>query len=284
MAMGAACCGGGGAVPSIISGDDQAQISTSISTTEVIVNNVDSNGIWRKWDQHQKVQTFKIEAAHIFEDRWQIGFSLPVMQRTLNDKTYSGLSDTSVSLGYEVLPEWNYSAWRPKGISFFQVTVPTGQSKYESEIGGLDSRGNGFWSAGLGSLFTKTFVNWDAFSSIEIHTSRAEEIQTTSFQGKVTPGLGGSFGLGLGYNFSDYRLGSSLTWTYEDPVKTESKLGSVQNGTVERYATAVASLGYLANDEWSGTLSISDQTLFGSPVNTSLGRGVAVQIQRRWGR
>lgn len=280
----AACCGGGGAVPAIISGDDEAQISTSISTTEVIVNNVDSNGIWRKWDQTQKVQTFKIDAAHIFSDRWQAGLSLPVMQRTLNEKTYSGLSDVAVSVGYEVLPEWNYSPWRPKGISFMQLTVPTGQSKFESEVGGLDSRGNGFWALGIGTLLTKTFVNWDAFSTFELHTSRTQNIQTTSFQGNVKPGYGGNLGIGLGYNVTDYRIGSSVTWTYEDPIDIESNLGIIQKGSVERYATAVASLSYLANDQWSGTVSYSDQTLIGSPLNTSLGRGVAVQLQRRWGR
>lgn len=280
----AACCGGGGAVPAIISGDDEAQISTSISTTEVIVNNVDSSGVWRKWDQHQKVQTFKIDAAHIFSDRWQAGISLPVMQRTLNEQTYSGLSDVAVSVGYEVLPEWNYSSWRPKGISFMQLTVPTGQSKFESEVGGLDSRGNGFWALGIGTLLTKTFVNWDAFSTIELHASRNQDIQTTSFQGSVQPGYGGNLGFGLGYNLTDYRIGSSVTWTYEDPIDTESNLGIKQKGSVERYATAVASLSYLANDQWSGTVSYSDQTLIGSPLNTSLGRGVAVQLQRRWGR
>lgn len=280
----AACCGGGSAVPSIIAGDDKAQISTSLSTTDVVINNVDSRGIWRKWDQQQNVRTIKIEAAHIFADRWQVGLSLPVIQRSFNDQTYSGLGDAGVSLGYEVLPEWNYSAWRPKGIGYFQVILPTGKSKIDSEVGGLDSRGNGFWAFGAGTLLTKTFVQWDVFSSIEIHASLKKDIQTTNFQGKVNPGLGGNFGLGIGYNLTDYRIGSSVTWTYEDPISMESELGTIQNGSVERFATAVASVSYLASDEWSGTISYSDQTLMGNPVNTSLGRGVAVQLQRRWGR
>ena len=219
-----------------------------------------------------------------FLDRWQVGVSLPVMQRTMSDQTYSGLGDVAVSMGYEVLPEWNYSLWRPKGISFIQLTAPTGQSKFESEVGGLDSRGNGSWALGIGTLLTKTFVNWDAFSTFELHTSRSQEIQTASFQGNVKPGYGGNLRLGLRYNLSDNRIGSSVTWSYEDPIDTKSNLGIIQKGSVERYATAVASFSYLANDQWSGTISYSDQMLFGSPLNTSLGRGVAVQLQRRWGR
>jgi hypothetical protein len=267
-------------------GDDEAQISTSISTTEVIVNNVDSSGVWRKWDQHQKVQTFKIDAAHIFS-RSMASWSNVTghAKNTAMIKPTQGLSDVAVSVGYEVLPEWNYSAWRPKG-NFIYATdcYRRDSSKFESEVGGLDSRGNGFWALGLGTLLTKTFVNWDAYSTIELHASRTQDIQTTSFQGNVKPGYGGNLGIGLGYNVTDYRMGSAVTWTYEDPIDTESNLGIIQKGSVERYATAVVSLSYLANDQWSGTVSYSDQTLIGSPLNTSLGRGVAVQLQRRWGR
>jgi hypothetical protein len=283
--FGAACCGGGFAAPSIIAGDDKAQLTSSYSTTEVIVDNVDSQGIWRKSDIHQKVQTFRIEGAHIFEDRWQAGFAMPIIQRSRQSENYSGLGDVALSLGYEYLPDWNYSPYRPKGIGFLQLTLPTGKSKADSDVGGLDSRGNGFWAIGVGTLLTKALGRWDVFSSLEIHRSFEKDVNNSNFDGTLKPGYGGNLGAGFGYNLKDYRLGSGITWTYEDPVNSTSNvLGSTQNGAVERYATAVASVSYLASDEWSGTMSYSDQTLFGSPVNTSLGRGIALQVQRRWGR
>lgn len=283
-AKAAACCGGGFAAPSIIAGDDKAQLTTSYSGTEVVIDNVDSQGIWRKWDTHQKVQTFKIEGAHVFWDRYQVGLSIPVLQRTRESLNYSGLGDVSTSLGYEYLPDWDYNPLRPKGIGFLQLTLPTGKSKADSEVGGLDSRGNGFWAFGAGTLLTKTWSKYDAFVSLEAHRSFSKDVANSQFQGKLEPGYGGNFGMGAGYNVKDYRFGSSFTWTYEDALRTISTTGTTNDGSIERYATGVLSASYMANDEWSGTLSYSDQTLFGSPVNTSLGRGVAMQLQRRWGR
>lgn len=283
-AWSAACCGGGFAAPSIISGDDKAQITSSFSSTEVVVDNVDSQGVWRKWDSHQQVNTFKIEGAHIFRDRFQAGFSIPVIERTREGATYSGFGDVLTSLGYEYLPDWNYNPWRPKGIGFMTLTLPTGKSRADSEVGGLDSRGNGFWALGVGTLLTKTWTKLDSFISFDVHHSQAKDISNSQFSGKVKPGYGGNLGLGVGYNFSDYRVGSSIAWTYEDAVKTVTENAITTEGSVERYATVALSLSYMYGDNWSGTVNYSDQTLIGSPVNTSLGQGIALQVQRKWER
>jgi hypothetical protein len=278
----AACCGGGSAAASIITSDDKAQVSTSFTNMDVVVDNVDSQGVWRKWDQHQQVKTFRIEAAHIISDLWQVGAAVPVVQRTQLDKSYSGLGDVVGSLGYEYLPEWNYSKYRPKGIGFLQLTLPTGKAKADSEMGGLDSRGNGFWALGIGTLLTKVIREWDFVASVEIHKAFNKTVSNSQLQGTLEPGFGGNWGLGAGYNFKDYRVGSNLTWTYEDPIHINAQTFS--QGMVERYATAALSGTYSYSEEWSGTLSYSDQTLFGNPINTSLGRSLALQIQKRWSR
>jgi hypothetical protein len=278
----AACCGGGSAAASIITSDDKAQVSTSFTSMEVVVDNVDSEGIWRKWDDHQQVKTFRIEAAHIISDLWQVGAAVPIVQRSQLDKTYSGLGDVVGSLGYEYLPEWNYSQYRPKGIGFLQLTLPTGKAKADSDVGGLDSRGNGFWALGIGTMLTKIILEWDFVTSIEIHKSFDKTVNNSNLQGTLQPGFGGNLGLGAGYNFKDYRIGSNITWTYEDPIKLDAM--ATLNGTVERYATAALSGSYMYDEEWSGTVSYSDQTLFGNPINTSLGRSLALQIQKRWSR
>ena len=280
----AACCGGGFAAPSIIAGDDKAQLTTSLSQTEIIVDNVNDQGIWTKWDSHQVVKNFKLEGAHLINDRWQVGASVPVIQRNFLDQTYSGLGDIGTTLGYEYLPDWNYNPYRPKGFGYLQITLPTGKSKAESTNGGLDSRGFGFWAIGIGTLLTKSWGSWDAFTSIDIHRSFGKNINTSQLQADLNPGYGGNWGLGIGFNQKDFRYGGGITWTYEDPIATEQNGIPIHKGSVEHYATATANVSYMANDDWSGTFSYTDQTVFGDPVNTSLGRGVAVQIQRRWSR
>lgn len=291
-AQSAACCGGAFAGTSVIASEDKALLSASYNYTEVIIDNVDAAGIWSTWSNHQKVKTLKIEGAHVFADRWQAGFLIPLIERSRLDKTYSGLGDIALSTAYEYLPEWDYHPVMPKGIGFLQLMIPTGKAKADSEVGGLDSRGNGFWALGMGTLLTKAWTQWDAVINFEVHKSFEKEIQTSTLRGRLNPGFGASFGLGAGYNTQSFRFGGNITWNYEDPIALIANSGSsgqsssVQSspGAVERYATAVASLGYLPSGEWTGTISYSDQTLFGDPVNTSLGRGVAVQLQRRWSR
>lgn len=285
LAHSAACCGGGFGAPSLLVGDEKAQLSSTLSLVEVLVDSVDGQGFWQNRMVHQRNQTLKIEGAHIFQDRWQAGFSLPLIQRQLQGRESSGISDTTLSLGYEYLPDWDYNPYRPKGLGFLQVTLPTGRSKADSEMGGLDSRGNGFWALGIGSLLNKIWGKWDAYSSIEIHRSFAKFISTSSFSGRLIPGYGGNLAVGAGFNRQNFRFGAAITWTYEDPMDSASRAtGLVTQGGAERFATALASLSYSASELWAGTFSISDQRLFGNPVNTSLGRGLTLQIQRRWNR
>lgn len=281
-AFAAACCGGGFATPSLISGDDKAQLTTSYSLSEVVIDNVDSRGIWKKWDEHQKIQTFRIDGAHLISDRSQVGFTVPIIQRSYLEQTHAGLGDTSVSAAYEYLPDWDYNPYRPKGIGFMQLTLPTGKSRAESETG-LDSRGNGFWALGVGTLLTKTISHYDFYSSLEVHRSLGKKISNSQINGTLNPGWGGNLSIGAGYSFlRTWRIGSAITWTYEDAlnIKGENNI----DGSIERYATAALNVSYLLNNQWAGTMSYTDQTLFGNPVNTSLAKSMLFQLQRRWER
>lgn len=282
LAHAAACCGGGSAAPALINSDDKAQISTSYGFTEVYADNVDSRGVWSRGEEHQKVQTLRIEGAHVFGDRWQAGFALPVIERTQFDESHSGLGDVSTQVGYEYLPDWDYNPYRPKGIGFLQLVLPTGKARAESDSGSLESRGNGFWALGVGTLLSKTIQKFDVYTLLEVHRSFAKKYSNSQSSGEIQPGFGGNFALGGGYNLKDFRIGTSLAWTYEDPVDLEGTIDS--KGASERYGTAALSFSYLANDHWSYTATYSDQTLIGSPVNTSLGKSVAVLVQRRWAR
>lgn len=282
-AFAAACCGGGFAAPAILSGEDKAQLTTSYSYSQVVVDNVDAGGFWRKWNEHQAVETFRVEGAHLLSDRWQMGLVVPVVRRGRLGKNYSGMGDIVGSAGYEYLPDWDYNPWRPRGIAYLSLTFPTGKSRAESEVGGLDSRGNGFWAVGLGTLLTKAWGAWDIFTNLEAHRSLEKNVSNFSMRGNLQPGYGGSFSVGGGYSLSDWRLGTSLAWSYEDPIAIRNGAGT-EAGSLERYATVSLSLSYLASESWAGTLSYADQTWIGSPVNTSLGRSGSLQLQRRWGR
>jgi hypothetical protein len=279
----AACCGGGFASPSLIAGDHATQFTASTSLGEVVVDNVDGDGYWRRFENHTDLKTVRLEGATLLSDRFQAGFAVPIVSRSRLGQSFTGLGDLAATVGYEYLPDWDYNPIRPKGLGFLQITLPTGKSRFESENGGLDSRGNGFFALGAGTLLTKTFDNVDTFVSLEGHKGFSKSVNTSILTGKLSPGFGANFGGGAGYNTEHFRFGGSVTWTVEAPVHVDG-LGTNFDSSVERYATAALSLSYLASEEWASTLSYIDQTWFGSPVNTSLARSVALQFQRRWSR
>jgi hypothetical protein len=86
----------------------------------------------------------------------------------------------------------------------------------------------------------------------------------------------------MGYKVGDLRLGGALAWYYEDPINIES--ATPTQGSAQTYMAGTASASFRFSDEWAGSASYSDQTLFGNPNNATLSRSVLVSVQRRWAR
>lgn len=276
-----ACCGGAFSIPTLITGDDRAQTTFGFSDSQLDTV-VDSDGVWSKVQARDHVRTLKLEGAFLIADRWQAGFSLPLEQREKNGAMggeSSGLGDVVGLLGYEFLPEWDYSPWRPKGTGFLALTAPTGKSPYESEDdAGLSARGRGFWTVGAGSVFTKVLRAWDVNGSFETHHSFERSKNSVT----QTPGNGSIVGAGAGWNSQFLRVGGSLSWNREEGVRNQSVV--VSESAAQQFATATLSLSYLFPDLWAGSLNYSDQTLFGQPMNTSLSKSISVLLQKRWNR
>lgn len=287
-ARASSCCGGGFASPSIITGDERATVSAEFSYSNVATE-VSSQGIWQDRHSPETLQTFKLQGAHIFADRFQVGAGIPMVSRARAGSSSTGLGDASVSLGYETLPEWDYSPWRPRGVSYLSLTLPTGRAIQDAtEFYQLDARGRGFWAIGLGTTLTKIIGHFDFVTTLEIHRSFAREFRNAAIEGTLSPGFGGLWSIGTGYNFpysilKDTRLGANLAFNYEDPIETQSNvINSV--GSPMRFATATVSVSQMFGEAWAVSLSAFDQTLFGAPANTSLARGATITAQHRFSR
>ena len=278
----ASCCGGGFSSPSLITGDEKATFSVEIGSS-MLDKDVSSHGIWKHRTSPEQLDTFKIQAAHIFADRFQVGAGLPLVRRSRAGIDSTGLGDAFLNLGYEVLPEFEYSVWRPRGVSYLTLTTPTGRSIQEaSDSLQLDARGRGFWSLGLGTALTKVFGRLDGVMTLEIHRSLQREVKTSSLTGELHPGWGGLFAIGSGYNFAKTRLGANLSFSYEDPIETRGNISS--EGSLTRFATASLMVSQMFGEDWAVSLAISDQSLLGSPINTALARAVTIAVQRRQSR
>lgn len=278
-AWAASCCGGGFAAPGIIAGDERAQLTATYATGTVHAD-VSADNLWYRRGDHERTETMRLEGAHLLGDRWQLGGAVPIVRRTRNAESSAGLGDVSVTGAYEYLPDWDYHPWRPKGIGFLMLTAPTGPSIYESADAYLSARGRGFWSVGVGTLLTKTFGRWDAVVNAQVHRSLPRAFSNSAGNGRLIPGFGEVVDLGAGYNLGDYRVGATLSWTYEDAIAATGTVPSA--GSPERFMTGGLSVSRVYQREWAFTLSYADQTLFGSPSNTSLSRTVTLLVQRRW--
>jgi hypothetical protein len=278
----ASCCGGGFASPSLILGDDNASLAADLSYSN-IATEVSSSGYWENRGAAESLETLRLQGAHIFEDRFQVGASVPVVSRSRAGSTSTGFGDIAVNLGYETLPDWDYSVWRPHGVSYVTLTAPTGRAVQEStEALQLDARGRGFWAVGLGTTLTKAVGKYDFSGTVEGHRSFAREVKTSTLEGEIRPGYGALFSVGAGYNIRDTRVGASVAFNYEDAIATTGTINSP--GSPAQVITAGVAISQMIGDAWAVSLSYSDQTLFGAPVNTSLARSVGLTAQHRFSR
>ncbi len=283
--MAAPCCGAGFAIPSIITSDDKAQVAVSYSYSKIHAD-VFTNGDWRRRQEKDVTETYKLEGAHIFNDRYQFGVSAPYQKRTREGAqadSSAGLGDVSLQLGYEYLPDWDYNPYRPKGIGYLSLIVPTGRSIYESKDGsGIDARGRGFWGLGAGTVLTKSWGPWDANFNFEGHYSLPKKVSNDTTKGTVKPSYGGSTSLGGGHNWKSWRMGALINWFYE--AETDVTGTTASEGQLKRYAAGSVLLSYLFQSNESLVLSYTDQTIFGSPFNTSLSKSITLFFQKRWQR
>lgn len=286
----APCCGGTANVPSLISGDDQSQFTATLSSGNVVAEAPVGGGIkYRKNTDDENSQTLRLDGAMLLSDRLQAGLTLPVVRRSRErGSSYaesSGLGDIALSVGYEILPEWSFSSWQPRGLIFVSGTLPTGGSLYDAkELYKIDSRGRGLWSVSAGALFTKVVGNWDLSTLIEAHHGFNREIKNDLGVLKLNPGWGGSGLLSMGFSpgGGNLRFGLSVAPSFEEPIATEG----IVSGTGEAVSlwTASTQLSYLLSTTTSMSFIYSDQTLIRASENSALNRSVAFLVQKRWER
>jgi hypothetical protein len=286
----ASCCAGNAAAPALISGDERMQMDVLFSHSSVVGNVEEGVPVFWSPKESETTQTVRIDAATLISDRWQIGTMVPVVQQQVNrqglDRSATALGDVRMNVGYEILPEWTYSVWRPKGYVFAQLMLPTGKSSYDtSDFSEADAVGRGFYTVALGSLLVKRWSSWDAFLIPELHYGFARRFDVTELHDAetVSPRLGASVGFGGGWSYGPLRVGLRFQPVYNQPKKIQTSSNVVYAGYQLSWDTG-ADLTYLVGDDWSVTGSYTDQTLLGPAVNSYLSRTFALMLQRRWDR
>lgn len=236
-------------------------------------------------------QQIRFDAAALLSDRWQAGFTLPIVRRSRdivgNASESAGIGDLSLTLAYEALPEWSYSPWRPKGFVFLQGRLPTGRSRFDSGAAlMMDARGRGFFGLGGGVVLLNHWGAWDAILLAEGHRyfSRNFTDSATGTDIHHEPGWGASASLGIGVSpgRGPLRLGIAISPSVDAGVSIRGALNF--DTPSESSWTATLQASYLFSPEWSLTAAYSDQVLLGGARNAGLSRTFLVSLQKRWQR
>lgn len=298
-AWAAACCSGGAAAPSIISGDDASQLSFAVARGTVIGDApLEGTPIFRNGASSEVSESYLLSGATLVSDRWQIGASLPLVGHGISSASGSGnhstgLGDIRANVAYEFWPEWTYSEWEPRGFSFLQLTLPTGASVYDAQsagaAGAVDSLssgfGKGFYSLGAGAMLVKHWSAWDAYAIPEIHRSFGRHFGSNLTFTEVGAGWGGSLSVGVGVSpgAGNFRIGLRIQPQYDSPKDAKTEASTSRTGYQVVWNTALEA-SYLVAAAWTLNATYTDQTLLGPAVNTSLSRTFALGFQRRWER
>lgn len=271
----------------MITGDDRAQISLDLSGG-YIVGDVGAHGpaVFRTSDHNESEGGATLNMAHLIGERFQWGASLPFRYRSIEQHSTEteaqGLGDFRLNLAYEILPEWSYSPWRPKGYIFVQQTFPTGKSLYESQDPQVvDAFGKGVYATSSGLLFLKNWKYFDANVLASAQYSYARKFDDL----EVRPvwSAQAAAGVGLTPERGPVRLGMRISPQYQQPKKTNSSLGLRKSAYQLVWDTGF-DIGFSLSPTSSLTASYTDQTLIGPAKNTTLARTVALNFQYRWQR
>lgn len=288
LARAGACCGSSSLLPTLITGDDRAQLGATLSNAALMGRAYSSGpAVFHGEGESESTQTLSIAAALRIFDRWQAGVQAPVVRQENSvgtaHSTRTGLGDVQASVAFEALPEWSYSAWRPQGFVFLGVTAPTGKPMSEAtDPMGSDATGRGDWGLSAGSYFRKTLQAWDLFATFSFTRFLEKQIRQSNLSLRYAPNWGAAAALGVGYSpgRGDWRFGLSLSPVYEWARRYS---GSLEGTRTEKLVwNAGAQVAYMPSMAWSFGLAYSDQTLLGPVHNTSLSRTASFSVQRRW--
>ncbi len=291
-AWAAPCCARNAATPSLIVGDDRAQVNLGYSLASAVAEAANDGSLsFFSSSTSDLSQVFRLDGSFLLSDRFQLGASASwvkhfVSQWGLSDSVM-GWGDSRLSLAYELIPVWSYSKWKPQVFVFSSLAFPTGRSKYEAENFLLaDIRGNGFYGISLGGLVLKYWSSWDLFLLPEIHFSFPRQFQDQANSIYVYPRFGGSLGFGGGWNYKVFRFGVRI-----QPRLDQSTVVILSNRTLQMQTEGFLSVcdtgldsSVLLSASDSLMLSYTDQTLLGVAMNLNVNRTIALNFQHRWER
>lgn len=274
----ASCCGGGSSSSLILVGDNVQEYSLGFSYRNDL-GQTDSMG-WSTFHNDSVIDrqnAFNFQLQRQIADRFQLAFKSGVVEKNIqkqnrHEKT-TGLSDIDLQATYEMLPEYTYSLWKPRGFLYSKISKPMSRSLYDSRSSIYsDVRGSGLYTAELGTFFIKTISSFTLKTTIEWQHFFGKDFGNSSlsdYDKFMLP-------LGLSYALASLPMavGAGATWSYQTPKKFQ---GVVSGTSAKEYFWEINSfVNWVITREHAVGLSYSDSTLVGKNINSPLYRSMGL--------
>lgn len=274
----ASCCGGGSSSSLILVGDNVQEYSLGLSARNDL-GQTDSVG-WSTFHNDSVIDrqnAFNFQLQRQVTERFQLAFKSGVVEKNIqkqnrHEKT-TGLSDIDLQATYEILPEYTYSPWKPRGFLYHKISIPMSKSLYDSRSSIFsDVRGSGLYSASLGIFFIKNISNFTLKTTIEWQHFFGKDFTNTSLQDYDKFMLP----LGLSYALASVPIavGAGANWSYQTPKRFQ---GAVSGTSDKEYFWELNSfVNWVVTREHAMGLSYSDSTLVGKNINSPLYRSLSL--------
>lgn len=170
-------------------------------------------------EQVQHTLTHTIFAEYGLMDNLAVNMSLPIVYKydrmgEESEETVTDLGDLSLGVTYQ---PFKSGGSFPTTLFFGNLTLPSGRSPYDINIGEDISTGNGAWAASLGASFSKTqdpvVLFGSVFATYYLPIKNLDQNRGSTILKEVE--LGPSIAASIGFAFSlSYTVSMNISYAY----------------------------------------------------------------------
>ena len=280
------CCGGAPTVFHLPQNNQKINFNLGFSQVNGVGRVFQDSSDFVEWTTRERtLDVVNFSGSYMVMDRLsfsgQSGFFYSHYEDSFGKVTDQNWGDTLLALNFEAMPEYTYSAYKPKIFTSILLNIPTGRSIFEDGASpeGANVTGHGLWGLGLGLTLTKT---WSPYmlniqtKALQIFSGTIDE-QTISdyidFSSSIrfTTFINNKWAILFG---ADWSYISERERTFFEIVGNNLEALSSQRTSV------VFGLNYSINLESTISLTYLDQTLLGQPRNTVINRTIGLNLNQ----
>lgn len=277
------CCGQSPASFPVLSLDQKISVTTaySLSKAQGRIYSPDQFVVWNS--KERNVQTLQLSVAGTLRSRHQFYANTALLKSEFqdayqNDRAQS-LSDTQAGYSYEVLPEYNFSLWRPVIYTSLLLNIPTGKSIYDNTqlSEGTDVTGHNQWGLGVGFTLRKVYFPMTLLlqgRSLQIFKKQFSNVEVGTFYDSSLAMLGS---YAVNWQALTLHLGVTTNHLSSRQLNANTVNASIESQAMQNTSLLVG-LQKSLDEAWTVGLNYSDQTLLGPAKNSILNKTITMNL------